>query len=114
MLKLQWPGIFPTSRTGRSPATAASTSTRRKRRARRTSTTASRSEERRGGKTCALPIYVEAAVAGDLPDLKDGKITGHCSFNIYKSEEAVPQDVYDRVEIGRASRRENVCSSDLC
>jgi hypothetical protein len=35
------------------------------------------------------------------PDVKDGRITGHCRFNIFKSEEAVPQDVYDRVGVPR-------------
>jgi hypothetical protein len=35
------------------------------------------------------------------PDLRDGRITGHCRFNIYKSESAVPQDIFDRVEVGR-------------
>jgi hypothetical protein len=35
------------------------------------------------------------------PDIKDGRITGHCRFNIYKSEAAVPQDVYDRVGVRR-------------
>lgn len=35
------------------------------------------------------------------PGIKDGHITGHCRFNIYKSEDAVPQDVYDRVGVKR-------------
>jgi hypothetical protein len=35
------------------------------------------------------------------PGIKDGHITGHCRFNIYKSQEAIPQDVYDRVGVPR-------------
>ncbi len=35
------------------------------------------------------------------PGIKDGKITGHCRFNIFKSEEAIPQEIYDRVSVGR-------------
>jgi hypothetical protein len=35
------------------------------------------------------------------PGIKDGHITGHCRFNIYRSEEHVPQDVYDRVGVKR-------------
>jgi hypothetical protein len=35
------------------------------------------------------------------PDLKDGRITGHCRFNIHKNEESIPQDVYDRVQVPR-------------
>jgi hypothetical protein len=35
------------------------------------------------------------------PGIKDGHITGHCRFNIYKSEEFIPQDVYDRVGVKR-------------
>jgi hypothetical protein len=35
------------------------------------------------------------------PGIKDGRITGHCRFNIYRSEEHVPQDVYDRVGVTR-------------
>jgi hypothetical protein len=35
------------------------------------------------------------------PGIKDGHITGHCRFNIYRSEEHVPQDVYDRVGVTR-------------
>ena len=44
------------------------------------------------------------------PDLKDGRITGHCRFNIYKSEEAVPQEIYDRVGIRRPLPLEVVTS----
>jgi len=35
------------------------------------------------------------------PGIRDGRITGHCRFNIYRSEEAIPQDVYDRVGVKR-------------
>lgn len=35
------------------------------------------------------------------PGIKDGKITGHCRFNIFKNEEAIPQEVYDRVGVSR-------------
>ena len=35
------------------------------------------------------------------PDLRDGRITGHCRFNIHKNQESIPQDVYDRVEVPR-------------
>ncbi len=35
------------------------------------------------------------------PGIKDGKITGHCRFNIFKSEDAIPQEVYDRVGVQR-------------
>jgi hypothetical protein len=40
------------------------------------------------------------------PGIKDGRITGHCRFNIYKSQQAIPQDVYDRVGVRRPATAE--------
>lgn len=40
------------------------------------------------------------------PGLKNGRITGHCDFSIYKSQQAIPQDVYDRVDVVRPAAKQ--------